>query len=195
METYENQSDRLDFAFQESRKKIDVNGTMTAKEAYKALELSQSTFSAYRKGSEPSAAVLRKLTQFTGISAHWLVTGKGEIYTQSKDVITHITGNEVLNISPSLLPKLDEHTRFDRVNNDDFNSVIRRSDIIVIDTNTSNQEGIFVVEIKGQRTIGHIQVNSAGKRILSNDKTTALMLDDSALQMGEVIWSCGSING
>lgn len=193
MESYKNQSDRLDFAFQESRKKIDVNGTMTAKEAYKALELSQSTFSAYRKGSEPSAAVLRKLTQFTGINIHWLVTGEGDIYTESLNV-KHITGNETLDINKTLLPKLDEHIVFDRAASDDSKLLLRRGDIVIIDTQSENQEGVFVVEVDNQRTIVKLQLNSAGESTLYNDKLTKT-LDKSTKVLGEVVWSCGNVNG
>ncbi|MEZ7206422.1 helix-turn-helix domain-containing protein [Pseudoalteromonas sp. DY56-GL79] len=192
MESYKNQSDRLDFAFQESRKKIDINGTMTAKEAYKALELSQSTFSAYRKGSEPSAAVLRKLTQFTGINIHWLVTGEGDIYTK-KSTLKHITGNETLDIDKTLLPKLNDKIVFDRATNDDSTLMLRRGDIVVIDTKSENQEGVFVVEIAAQRAIVKLQLNSDGASI-SNEKISQ-QLDNTVNILGEVIWSCGNVNG
>ncbi|MCG7553082.1 helix-turn-helix domain containing protein [Pseudoalteromonas sp. Of11M-6] len=193
MESYKNQSDRLDFAFQESRKKIDINGTMTAKEAYKALELSQSTFSAYRKGSEPSAAVLRKLTQFTGINIHWLVTGEGDIYTE-KSTLKHITGNETLDIDKTLLPKLNDKIVFDRATNDDSKVMLRRGDIVVIDTKSENQEGVFVVEIAAHRAIVKLQLNSDGASTISNEKISQ-QLDNTVNILGEVIWSCGNVNG
>ncbi|WP_018692494.1 transcriptional regulator [Algicola sagamiensis] len=208
-ESFSNQSDRLDFAFNETRKKIDPDGKMTAKQMYSFLELSQSTFSAYRNGSEPSATVLRKLSTPCGFNIHWLATGEGEIYTHEANIfaekkalealgkIKHITdGKNQIMVNPELLTGIALHDglRFDTVLNNDMPTVASTNHMVLVDTNQQTGEGLFIIEYKHQRLLRRIQINSDQQYVLTADVGDTIVASPNDVKvLGKVIWRAGGI--
>lgn len=197
---FSKQSDRLDFAFEESRKKISENKSFTAKEAYAELGLSQSTFSAYRKGSEPSALVLRRLAKTCDFNIHWLVTGEGSMYTHdpitSKNSIAHISNtNETIAVSDDLIKSLPaESLRFDTVKNNDVHSVAKRGDTVLVDVSFKSPEGLMLVEFKNFRQLRHVQIKSENQFVVAcdNNEPEVVSIDDLTV-LGRVVWRCGEI--
>lgn len=202
-------SDRLDYAFNVTRDKLDPNKKMTAKDVYKQLELSQSTFSAYRTGTSPSALVLSKLATPCNFNIHWLVTGSGAIYTHMASIesemeslkalgrIKHVTKDSLtIDVNPSVIAPLEitDHLRFDNVIGNEFSSTVSNQDTVLVDTSLTAGEGIFLVEVDHQRMVRKVQYGNNNKVILACDRRPTDVFEASQVSVhGQVVWRAGKV--
>ena len=196
-----NQSDRLDYAFNYTRENfLPIKGE-NSRVAYSHLELSQSSFSAYRNGSEPSALVLRRLAKPCGFSVHWLVTGEGSIFIDDIEHLGRVAhlgdANEKVIIGKDILTSVDTdiaNLRFDTVLTNDMPNTVNVGDIILIDTLTTAKEGLLLVEHNNQRLLRRVQMRSDSEILLITETNgNEVVAKDSVKTLGKVVWRAGKL--
>jgi len=196
----ENQFDRLNYAFKRTRKIIDPDDKMTAKQAYQHLQLSQSSFTAYKNGSEPSSLVLRRLAEPLGFSIHWLVTGQGSPFINESLLpgqISHITDSKKkISIDKELRSGLTSNIadlRYDTVLSSDMARTANEGSIILIDTEASCSEGLLLIEHDGQRLMRRVQAKSSDEVMLISETGSSQVLPKNDINiLGRVIWRAGT---
>ena len=196
-EVFKNQSDRMDYAFNHTRENFLPLIGKNAKTAYSYLKLSQSTFSAYRNGSEPSSLVLRKLAEPCGFSVHWLVTGEGEPFfddISKQHQVAHVTDSQnKISIGKDILSTLNfDELRFDTVINNDMTNIANAGSTVLVDISDKAENGLMMVEYKKQRLIRRIQTNSPTELLLISDTTENQLVNKEELTiLGRVVWRAG----
>lgn len=195
-----NQADRLDYAFNYTRNNFSELKGMKAKEAYSHLQLSQSTFTAYRKGSEPSAQVLKRLSEPCGFNIHWLVTGEGSAFIKDSYRFGHIlhiaNEEETILIGKDILKTIDvelSNLRFDTVLSNDMSTTASAGNVILIDITSALKEGLVVVEYENQRLLRRVQMKSSDEIVLISETSGSMVIPKKDIKiLGRVIWRAGT---
>ena len=189
-------SKRLDIAFDIAKNQIDPDGELKTGVVYKMLNLSQSTFSAYRRGSQPAASVLEKLSSASGINIHWLVTGEGPKLISDTVLgsrVKHIWDDSWLSIDSKFLSVKTSY-RYDYVIDNSMIKTVNAGDLVVIDTDLKDGEGLYLIEYNDVRLIRRIQAKSNTEYTIFSDSDDVVAVPKDRVKfIGQVVYRAGAI--
>ena len=201
VEELKNQSDRLDYAFNYTRKNfLPIKGE-NSRFAYSYLNLSQSSFSAYRNGSEPSALVLRRLAEPCGFNIHWIVTGEGDMLvndTEHLGKVIHLAdeGQSIV-LGRDILNGVDinvSNLRFDTMLTNDMPNTTSIGSVLLIDISTKEKEGLLVVEYNNQRVLRRVQIRSEDAFLLLTETGNSEIVPKKDVKvLGKLVWRAGKV--
>ncbi len=198
----------MDHAISITKDKLDPKFELTKTQFFKTLSLSQTSFTAYKRRSEPTSGVLKRLATPLGFNTHWLITGEGEQFANKPDIeeeqdvlakpckIQHIADeSRFTHINPTLLEPLTmtEHIRFDVVVTRDIPSIAFNDDLILLDITQTVGEGVFLMEINRNKTVRRVlRLQDNDIKISSNQNELELKQDQVKI-LGKVVWRAGRV--